>query len=91
MEELQEETGYEAPSMKLLGWMQPMPAIFTNRFYVFLAPQATSTGRSNPDETEEIETVLVPVSEVRDYIRKGKIRCAVMIAALTPFPGCTRK
>jgi ADP-ribose pyrophosphatase len=85
VEELAEETGYVAPSMELLGWMQPMPALFTNRFYVFLASHATWTGCSNPDETEEIETVLVPVSEIRDYIRTGKIRCAVMIAALHLF------
>lgn len=84
-EELAEETGYTASTMELLGWMQPMPAIFTNRFYVYLASHAVPNGPSNPDETEEIETVLVPVSEIRDYIRTGKIRCAVMIAALHLF------
>ncbi len=85
VEELAEETGYVAPTMELLGWMHPMPALFTNRFYVFLAADATPTGCLNPDETEEIETVLVPVSEIRDYIRTGKIRCSVMIAALHLF------
>jgi len=38
--------------------------------------------RSNPDETEEVETVLVPMRQVREYIRDGRIRCSVMIAAL---------
>jgi ADP-ribose pyrophosphatase len=85
IEELAEETGYEAPAMEMIGWMHPMPALFTNRFYVFLAAQATPTGCLNPDETEEIETVLVPVSEVRHYIRTGQIRCSVMIAALHLF------
>lgn len=84
-EELAEETGYTASTMELIGWMQPMPAIFNNRFYVYLASHAVANGPSNPDETEEIETVLVPVSEIRDYIRTGKIRCAVMIAALHLF------
>ena len=31
-EELVEETGFVAPSLKLLGWMHPFPAIFNNRF-----------------------------------------------------------
>lgn len=81
-EELEEETGYRAPKLELLGWMHPMPAIFTNKFYVFLAPEATPTGRLHPDETEEIETVLVPAAQIREYIRSGKITCSVMISAL---------
>jgi ADP-ribose pyrophosphatase len=81
-EELEEETGYRAQELRLLGWMHPMPAILTNRFYVYLAEKATPTGALNPEETEEIETVLVPVSELNDYIRTGKITCSVMIAAL---------
>jgi 8-oxo-dGTP pyrophosphatase MutT (NUDIX family) len=84
-EELEEETGYIAPSMELLGWMHPMPAIFTNRFYVYLARDSVPAGRSQPDETEEIETVLVPIDHLREYIRSGKINCAVMIAALHLF------
>jgi ADP-ribose pyrophosphatase len=82
IEELEEETGYRAPAYHLLGWMHPMPAILTNRFYVYLAENATPTGKPNPEETEEIETILVPVSEITDYIRTGKITCSVMIAAL---------
>jgi ADP-ribose diphosphatase len=81
-EELEEETGYKAAVFEPLGWMHPMPAIFTNKFYVFLARGATPSGYLHPDETEEIETVLVPAAQVREYIRSGKITCSVMIAAL---------
>jgi 8-oxo-dGTP pyrophosphatase MutT (NUDIX family) len=84
-EELEEETGYRAERFELLGWMHPMPAIFSNRFYVYLARDAKPTGRLNPDETEEIETVLIPVEKIRDLIRSGKITCSVMIAALYLF------
>jgi ADP-ribose pyrophosphatase len=84
-EELEEETGYVAPKWEPLGWMYPLPAIFTNKLYVFLADQAEPTGIKNPDETEEIETVLVPVREVEDLIRSGEINCSVMIAALHMF------
>ncbi|MCX5862911.1 MAG: NUDIX hydrolase [Desulfomonile sp.] len=84
-EELEEETGYQAPSLELLGWMHPMPALFSNRFYVFFARDATPDGRLNPDDTEEVETVLVPVDKVREYIRSGVITCGTMIAALHLF------
>ncbi|MDQ7785439.1 MAG: NUDIX hydrolase [Desulfomonilaceae bacterium] len=84
-EELEEETGYQADSLELLGWMHPMPALFTNRFYVFLARNAVPTGKLDPDETEEVETILVPLEEIREYIKTGRIRCAVMIAALHLF------
>ncbi|MGO9568949.1 MAG: NUDIX hydrolase [Desulfomonilaceae bacterium] len=84
-EELEEETGYQAETLEFLGWMHPMPAIFTNRFYVYLARNATPTGHLNPDETEEVETVLVPLNQIRDYIRSGRITCSVMIAALYLF------
>jgi ADP-ribose pyrophosphatase len=84
-EELEEETGYRAESFELLGWMHPMPALFTNRFYVYLATDATPEGRLNPDETEEVETVLVPVEQVKHYVRSGTISCGIMIAALHLF------
>jgi ADP-ribose pyrophosphatase len=84
-EELEEETGYRSPTFELLGWMHPMPALFNNRFYVFLARDASATGHINFDETEDIETVLVPVESMRDYIRSGKITSSVMIAALHLF------
>ena len=84
-EELEEETGYRASTFELLGWMHPMPALFTNRFYVFLARDASATGRVKLDETEEIETVLVPVDSVKEYIRSGKITSSVMVAALHLF------
>ncbi len=84
-EELEEETGYQVAALELLGWMHPMPAIFTNRFHVYLARNATPTGRLNPDETEEIETILVPLDEIRDYIKSGRISCSVQIAALYLF------
>jgi ADP-ribose pyrophosphatase len=90
-EELEEETGYVAGSWRLLGWMHPMPALFTNRFYVYEATSATLTGNLNPDETEEIETVLVPVTEIEDYIRTGRIRCSVQIAALHLFLDARRR
>lgn len=84
-EELEEETGYRASTWELVSCMHPMPAIFTNRFYVYLARNAVPTGTVHPEETEELETVLVPVSEIRTYMRSGRITSSVMIAALYLF------
>ena len=90
-EELEEETGYQAEKFRSLGWMHPMPALFSNRFYVYMAENVTPTGKLNPDETEEIETVLVPLSQVRDFIKQGKITCSVMISAIYLFLDHTGK
>lgn len=84
-EELEEETGYQAKEMVLLRWMHPMPALFTNRLYVFLAKEVTPTGTVNTDETEEVETVLVPVNQIKESIRSGKITASDMIASLYLF------
>jgi 8-oxo-dGTP pyrophosphatase MutT (NUDIX family) len=84
-EELEEETGYLADTFELLGWMHPLPALFDNKLHVFYAKNAEPTGRIHPDETEEIQTVLIPVNDLPSYIRTGKINCGIMIAALHLF------
>ena len=81
-EELEEETGFLAPHFECLGSMYPLPALFTNRFHVYFAPNAEPRGTFNPDETEELQTILVPAPEIRQYIKSGRIDCGIMIAAL---------
>lgn len=80
--ELAEETGYTSEDFQLLGWMYPVPAIFKNKFYVYLAQGAKLTSTQNLDETEEIEILLLPVKDIPESIRSGQINCSVMIAAL---------
>ncbi len=80
-EELEEETGYVAQEMKLLASVYPVPAILSNRFHVFVAKNAESKGFRNPDETEDLETMLVPINRVKSMIKSGQIDCGVMIAA----------
>jgi len=82
LEELEEETGYRPESMELLGWMYPMPALFSNKFWVYLARNVVPAGKKSPDETEDLQTVLMPIEEVKEAVRTGAINCAVMIAAL---------
>jgi ADP-ribose pyrophosphatase len=84
-EELEEETGYQADKFNLLGSLYPVPAIFKNKMFVYEAQGAVPTGTLNPDETEEIETVLMPLNRVRELIASGEIDCGVMVAALHLF------
>ncbi len=51
--ELEEETGYRALSVALLGSVSPNPAIQGNRFHVFLAEGLSPTGRTDFDEHED--------------------------------------
>ena len=84
-EELEEETGYICSNMVSLGWMYPVPALFSNRMHVFFAPDAEPNGNFSPDETEELQTVLVPLADVKGLIREGAINNALIMAALYRF------
>jgi ADP-ribose diphosphatase len=80
--ELQEETGFVAARLDLLGVMAPNPAIFTNRCYTYLASGCRKVGEPRPDPGEDIEVVKVPVADLDDYIRTGRIDHALVLAAL---------
>jgi len=79
--ELLEETGYQSKKYVKIGVVNPNPAIFNNRCYTFLARNATKGRAPMPDQTEDIEVVLVPLSHIPELIRKGKIDHAIVIGA----------
>jgi len=79
--ELLEETGYQAEEMVKIGVVNPNPAIFSNRCYTFVARNVNKVSNSNPDQTEDIEVVLIPLSEIPELIRKGEIDHAIVISA----------
>jgi ADP-ribose pyrophosphatase len=79
--ELLEETGYQAEEWVEMGVVNPNPAIFNNRCYTFLAQNITKIDDPRPDETEDIEVVLIPLSHIPELIRKGEIDHAIVIAA----------
>ncbi len=72
--ELREETGYSATSLRILTQTDANPAFMTNRFTAVLAEGATLTDPTAWDEHEEIEPVLVPLADLPDLLRNGKIR-----------------
>jgi 8-oxo-dGTP pyrophosphatase MutT (NUDIX family) len=80
--ELMEETGYQASSFELLCALRPNPAIMDNTIFTYLAKGAEPTGRTDFDENEELELLLVPEAELRGMILDGRVDHAMMVAAI---------
>jgi 8-oxo-dGTP pyrophosphatase MutT (NUDIX family) len=82
--ELEEETGFRAPTIVPLGVVHPNPAILANRCHVFLAEGVTRDPAARPhlDPTERIETRVVPLAEVDALVRRGAITHTIVTAAL---------
>jgi len=83
--ELLEETGYQAEEMVKIGVSNPNPAIFNNRCYTFIARNVTKARDPMPDQTEDIEAVLIPLVDIPELIRKGKIDHSIVISAFCHY------
>ena len=80
--ELVEETGYQAKRVRLLGSLNPNPALFGNRVHTFLAENVERVGEVMNGPLEETVVELVPVAEVPERVRRGEIDHALVVAAL---------
>jgi len=78
--ELQEETGYIAESMELLGPIYPSVGYCTERIDVFFC-EVTGRGDTAFDDDERIETVIISESEMDEMIRTNLIADAKTLAA----------
>lgn len=81
LRELREETGYVASDAECLGRMRPNPAMMSNWVSLYLAKNVQTKGEISLDEGEDIEVVLVPLSEVWGLVQSGKIPHALHVAA----------
>jgi ADP-ribose pyrophosphatase len=79
--ELLEETGYEAGELSKLGVVNPNPAILNNRCYTFLARNVRKAGEPDLDQAEDIDVLLVPLADIPDLIRQGRIDHAIVVNA----------
>jgi 8-oxo-dGTP pyrophosphatase MutT (NUDIX family) len=79
--ELREETGYEGDPPIYLGEVYPNPAIQDNICFTFLVENARLVGELELDEGEHIEVHKVPLREIPDYLRDGRIRHSLVVAA----------
>jgi 8-oxo-dGTP pyrophosphatase MutT (NUDIX family) len=80
--ELLEETGFASDHWRLIGTVDPNPAIQSNRCYTFLAERARKVAEPAPDGLEELRLVLEPARRVPDLLRTGRIEHALVVAAL---------
>jgi ADP-ribose pyrophosphatase len=79
--ELREETGYEAASVEPIGSTHPNPAIQSNTCHSFVARGVRRVGPPCLDATEEIDVVLVPLSEIPARIAAGEITHSLVVVA----------
>lgn len=79
--ELLEETGYQGEKLVKIGVVNPNPALFNNRCYTFIARNVRKIREPMPDQTEDIEVVLIPLSDVPELIQNGEIDHAMVITA----------
>ena len=79
--EMVEESGYDSDRIERLGVIHPNPAIQGNRCHSFVAYDVTLRHVPTFDSTEETEVVLVPLAEIPDLIRDGRITHALVVVA----------
>lgn len=82
LRELKEETGYEAKDYHLESSFSPNPAIQNNRAFFVIAQNCTKTSETNWDKNEEIQTKIVPITELDKMVEEGKISHAITLAGL---------
>lgn len=80
--ELEEETGYRAGSLELLGEVEPNPAFLSNRCATYLARELVRVGEPAGDGWEEIAVETARREELPGLVASGAIRHALVVAAL---------
>lgn len=83
--ELQEETGYVGTSARLLGSVNPNPAIMNNRCHLVLVENVVLKEAQEWDDDEEIELTTLPVDEVYAWGQSGRITHSLVLNALLMF------
>lgn len=80
--ELLEETGYGSEAWVETGRLSPNPATHTNLTYCFLATGVQQIASPQPEETEHLETMCLPLSDVVRLASQGGLVQALHVGAL---------
>ncbi len=70
--ELEEETGYFAREMRLIGKFNPSVGYTSETLYIYLA-RDLEKGETNFDGDEDLEIIEIPVKEAIDMVVRGEI------------------
>lgn len=79
--ELLEETGFAGATPEWLGVVHPNPALQSNRCHTYLIRDAVRRAEPRPDDLEDIETELRPLTAVKRLLRDGEITHALVVVA----------
>jgi ADP-ribose pyrophosphatase len=80
--ELQEETGFIVDSLIPIGFTLSIPSKDSTKVYGFVVKDVEIKTKQNFDENEDIEVILVPLSELDKYILSGEFNGSDSIAIL---------
>jgi 8-oxo-dGTP pyrophosphatase MutT (NUDIX family) len=85
LRELQEETGFVGKTARLLGSVNPNPAIMNNRCHLVLVEDAVRAVDQAWDPDEEIEVRTLPVDDAYAWAHDGRISHSLVLNALLLF------
>jgi 8-oxo-dGTP pyrophosphatase MutT (NUDIX family) len=87
--ELREETGHAARELRVIGVLEPNPALQDNRCHVVLALDAHPVGDPTPDGGEALSAERLPLAAIPGAIARGEIAHAIVVAAFLHLLGHT--
>jgi len=79
--ELLEETGYGDALLENLGSVHANPAMLNNRSHTFLARGVEKIQEQQLDSSEQIKIHLVPIDEILNLIKQGRISHSLAICS----------
>ncbi|MBD2757868.1 NUDIX hydrolase [Spirosoma validum] len=80
--ELSEETGYFTPNVEYIATLVTKPARMSARTFVYFANAVTKDSQGQENDSEVIETVLVPIADLPALLQRGDIITETSLAAL---------
>jgi 8-oxo-dGTP pyrophosphatase MutT (NUDIX family) len=89
--ELEEETGFRGENAQLIGSIQSNPAILNNKTFTVLVENCRPASGITLDPGEDLETILVPIPQIPELIRSGRIGHSLVVVALYHFELWRRK
>lgn len=82
LRELEEETGFTAARLRLIGQANPNPAFMENTVFTYVAEGVGQDRGQSLDENERLDAILVPVDEITGFVRPDFHLHAIMMNAL---------